>query len=161
MLEVSISIVAWISVVVIQALFHYFVFGARKERMIQQETEAVLEDSFSFTTSDSYSSIIETELDTAIISTPNTPTSAPFFSSSSSIIASSFKQSETAAAATTTTTASTTHQLTSAERAVYLKLSKSEEFENSNFYLMQTGSEMLKVRSFLFLFVSVCMYSVI
>jgi len=159
MLEVSISIVAWISVVVIQALFHYFVFGARKERMIQQETEAVLEDSFSFTTSDSYSSIIETELDTAIISTPNTPTSAPFFSSSSSIIASSFKQSETAAAATTT--ASTTHQLTSAERAVYLKLSKSEEFENSNFYLMQTGSEMLKVRSFLFLFVSVCMYSVI
>jgi hypothetical protein len=150
MLEVSISIVAWISVVVIQALFHYFVFGARKERMIQQETEAVLTESFSFTTSDSYSSIIETELDTGIISAPNTPTSAPYFPSSS-IIASSFKQSETA-----TTSTTTTHLLTSAERTVYLKLSKSEEFDNSNFYLMQTGSEMLKVRFYLCLYVYLC-----
>ena len=154
MLEVSISIVAWISVVVIQALFHYFVFGARKERLIQQETEAVLEENFSFTTSDSYSSIVETELDTEIISASNTPTSAPYFPSSS-IIASSFKQSETATRSTTTT-----HLLPSAERTFYLKLSKSEELDNSEFYMMQTGSEMLKVRFYLRVY-DVFMYSAI
>jgi len=131
MLEVSTSTVAWISVVIVQALIHYFVFGARRER-IQQETEAVmLEESFSFSTIDSS---MESELD--LISTPNTPTAAPFFSSISSLA----RQNGDI------TTASETIPFPSAEREFYIKLSEADTFENSPFYLMQTGTEMLKVR---------------
>mmetsp|Transcript_59871 Transcript_59871/g.66924 ORF Transcript_59871/g.66924 Transcript_59871/m.66924 type:complete len:140 (-) Transcript_59871:104-523(-) len=122
MLEVSISIVAWISVVVIQACVHYFVFGARKERMIQ-ETDAVLEESFSFTTNESS---MEIELDPAT-SVPNTPTSAPFAPSYSISTLSSIK-----------------NPLSSTESTVYLQRCNSTSYEESQIYLMQTGSEMLK-----------------
>jgi len=125
MLEVSISIIAWISVVVIQACFHYFVFGARKERMIQQETDAVLEESFSFNTNESS---MEIELDPAT-SAPNTPTSAPFPPSYS-----------------ISSLSSITKPLSSTESTVYLQRCNSTSYEESQIYLMQTGSEMLKVR---------------
>jgi len=123
MLEVSISIIAWISVVVIQACFHYFVFGARKERMIQQETDAVLEESFSFNTNESS---MEIELDPAT-SAPNTPTSAPFPPSYS-----------------ISSLSSITKPLSSTESTVYLQRCNSTSYEESQIYLMQTGSEMLK-----------------
>jgi len=121
-MEVSISIVAWISVVVIQACVHYFVFGARKERMIQ-ETDAVLEESFSFTTNESS---MEIELDQAT-SVPNTPTSSPFAPSYS-----------------ISTLSSIQNPLSSTESTVYLQQCNSTSYEESQIYLMQTGSEMLK-----------------
>ena len=76
MLDIPISIIAWIAVVLVQALVHYFVFGARRERINQDD--AKLEDSLSFNCEGS----MEAELDPT--SAPNTPTSAPSFSSLSS-----------------------------------------------------------------------------
>jgi hypothetical protein len=49
MIEVPLSIVAWVSVVVVQALIHFVVFGARRER-IQQDEDTVLEESLSLAT---------------------------------------------------------------------------------------------------------------
>jgi hypothetical protein len=46
MAEISLSIVAWISVVLIQAILHYVILGARRER-IQKEEDMVLEECLS------------------------------------------------------------------------------------------------------------------
>lgn len=134
MLEVSTPTVAWISVVLVQAIIHYFVFGARRER-IQQETEAVLlEESFSFCT---YEGSMESDYDLDLTSTPNTPTAAPSFSSISSL-------SSVACQNEDLTTASETISFPSTEREVYIKFRETDIDENSPFYLMQTGTEMLK-----------------
>ena len=133
MLEVSTPTVAWISVVIVQALIHYFVFGARRER-IQQETEAVLlEESLSFSTNEGS---MESELDLTNI--PNTPTAAPSFSSFSSLTSLARQNGDI-------NTAFEKIPFPSAEREFYIKLSEADRFENSPFYLMQTGTEMLKV----------------
>ena len=51
MIEVPLSIVAWVSVVVVQALIHFVVFAARRER-IQQDEDRVLEESLSLATNE-------------------------------------------------------------------------------------------------------------
>ena len=51
MLDIPLSIVAWISVVLVQAVVHYFVFGARRARM-QHEEDLVLEESLSLATNE-------------------------------------------------------------------------------------------------------------
>lgn len=52
MFDIPLSIVAWISVVLVQAVVHYVVFGARRAR-IQHEEDLVLEESLSLATNDS------------------------------------------------------------------------------------------------------------
>jgi hypothetical protein len=51
MMEIPLSTVAWISVVLVQAIVHYMVFGARRAR-IQQEEDMVLEESLSLATTE-------------------------------------------------------------------------------------------------------------
>ena len=51
MLDIPLSIVAWISVVLVQAVVHYFVFGARRARM-QHEEDLMLEESLSLATNE-------------------------------------------------------------------------------------------------------------
>jgi hypothetical protein len=51
MIEVPLSIVAWVSVVVVQAVIHFCVLAARRER-IQQDEDIVLEESLSLATNE-------------------------------------------------------------------------------------------------------------
>ena len=51
MIDIPLSIVAWISVVLVQAIVHYVVFGARRGRM-QQEEDMVLEECLSLSTAE-------------------------------------------------------------------------------------------------------------
>jgi Tfp pilus assembly protein FimV len=51
MIEIPLSIVAWVSVVVVQAVIHFVVFAARRER-IQQDEDIVLEESLSLATNE-------------------------------------------------------------------------------------------------------------
>ncbi|KAG7364597.1 hypothetical protein IV203_037799 [Nitzschia inconspicua] len=53
MIESPISIVAWLAVVIVQAVIHFVVFGARRERL-QKEEEALFE-TLSLSTSASFS----------------------------------------------------------------------------------------------------------
>ena len=67
MLELSSSTMAWISLVVVQAFIHYFMIGARRER-INKETEAmIIEESLSYS-----GESIESDMNY-----PNTPTGEP------------------------------------------------------------------------------------
>jgi len=76
MLEICTSTVAWISVVIIQAFLHFFVLGARRDR-IQKETEAaLLEDNLSFTSNE-----VSFGSDLDMMNIPETPTGDPSFSS--------------------------------------------------------------------------------
>ena len=57
MTEVPLSIVAWISVVLIQAVIHYFVLGTRrKNRMVSDAEDMLLEESLSLTDGTEYTS---------------------------------------------------------------------------------------------------------
>lgn len=60
-MELPISIVAWLTVVVVQAVIHFIVFGARRER-IQQEEEALFE-TLSLTTSESFTTAATMDAD--------------------------------------------------------------------------------------------------
>lgn len=125
MLEVCASTVAWISVVVVQALVHYFVFGARRERI----DEVLLEESLSSVGS------IESEFD--IINTPNTPTGDPSFSSISYVSLDPQDGNLTSKFETVPST-STRHE-------VSINLSETDIARKVPFYLMETGTEVLKV----------------
>jgi hypothetical protein len=134
MIEVPISIVAWVSVVLVQAIIHYVVFGARRER-IQQEEEAVLEESLSLSTNESF---MEAELEPSTAEHPPSDPSSPTLSSSP------------------TFTVEDVHVLTSSPRSAIIRhrssssssmLDETMIFEPSPFYLTQTGTEILKVRN--------------
>jgi len=127
MLEVCASTVAWISVVVVQALVHYFVFGARRERI----DEVLLEESLSLSAS---VGSIESEFD--IINTPNTPTGDPSFSSISYVSLDPQDGNLTSKFETVPST-STRHE-------VSINLSETDIARKAPFYLMQTGTEVLK-----------------
>jgi hypothetical protein len=51
MIEIPLSIFAWISVVLVQAVIHYLVLGSRRDR-IQHEADLVLEESLSLATNE-------------------------------------------------------------------------------------------------------------
>jgi hypothetical protein len=51
MIEIPLSIVAWISVVLVQAIVHYVILGGRRGR-IQEEEDMVLEECLSLSTTD-------------------------------------------------------------------------------------------------------------
>lgn len=131
MLEVSASTIAWLSVVIVQALLHYFVLGARRERM-HQEKEALLEESLSFSIGENF---IDSDLDS--ISIPGTPTAAPTLSSIS-YISSDRQDRDFITISRMIPSTSTKHQ-------ALAKLNVTEQARNASFYLTQTGSEMLKV----------------
>ena len=59
---------AWISLVVVQAFIHYFIIGARRERIAKEAEAKIIEESLSYS-GDS----IESDLNTI----PNTPTGEP------------------------------------------------------------------------------------
>jgi hypothetical protein len=53
MIEITLSIVAWVSVVLVQAIVHYVVLGSRRGRVsILHEEDLVLEESLSLATND-------------------------------------------------------------------------------------------------------------
>ena len=132
MFEVSTSTVAWISVVIVQFLIHYVIFGARRER-IHQETEAVLlEENLSFSTNDG-----SMESDFDLTSYPDTPTAAPSFASVPSLTSLIKEESVTAA--------SETESYLWTNRKFDVSFSETDKGENTPLYLMQTGNEMLKV----------------
>ena len=57
MTEVPLSIVAWISVVLIQAVIHYFVLGMRrKNKMVSDAEDMLMEESLSLTDGTEYTS---------------------------------------------------------------------------------------------------------
>eukprot|EP00535_Pseudo-nitzschia_heimii_P000171 CAMPEP_0197185902 /NCGR_PEP_ID=MMETSP1423-20130617/12896_1 /TAXON_ID=476441 /ORGANISM="Pseudo-nitzschia heimii, Strain UNC1101" /LENGTH=140 /DNA_ID=CAMNT_0042637079 /DNA_START=20 /DNA_END=442 /DNA_ORIENTATION=+ len=63
---------AWICVVVIQAFIHYFVLGARRDRIHEETEAAFLEDNLSYSSNDgSFGS------DSDMMYTPHTPTGDP------------------------------------------------------------------------------------
>jgi hypothetical protein len=122
MLEVYTSTVAWISVVVVQALMHYFVFGARRERIQKQVEAELLNESLSFSTSEG-----SIDLDTDIIDSPNALTRDPSFSyMSSDQIATEFE------------TVPTIHD-------VPINGTETYRTGKTPLYLTQTGTEILKV----------------
>eukprot|EP00339_Tiarina_fusa_P028380 CAMPEP_0117035880 /NCGR_PEP_ID=MMETSP0472-20121206/25460_1 /TAXON_ID=693140 ORGANISM="Tiarina fusus, Strain LIS" /NCGR_SAMPLE_ID=MMETSP0472 /ASSEMBLY_ACC=CAM_ASM_000603 /LENGTH=130 /DNA_ID=CAMNT_0004745491 /DNA_START=156 /DNA_END=548 /DNA_ORIENTATION=- len=51
MAEIPLSIVAWVSVVLLQAVIHYVILGARRGR-IQEEEDMVLEECLSLSTTE-------------------------------------------------------------------------------------------------------------
>lgn len=62
-MEISLSTIAWVSVVLVQALVHYLVFGARQERLQQEKEQAALvEESLSLATNESFVDAAENEL---------------------------------------------------------------------------------------------------
>jgi hypothetical protein len=128
MLEVYASTIAWISVVVVQALVHYFVFGARRERI----DEVLLEESLSLSTS---VGSIDSEFD--IINTPNTPTGDPSFSSISYVSLDRHDGNLTSKFEIVPST-STRHEAS-------INLNETDVARKVPFYLMQTGTEVLKV----------------
>jgi len=134
MLEISTSAVAWISVVVVQFLVHYIIFGIRRERIIQETDAVLLEESLSFSTNEG-----ATDSDCDLASAPNTPTNDPYFSSVSSLSSASLIEGNT-------TPSSSELALSdySSDRKVYIELSATDRVENTPFYLMQTGNEMLR-----------------
>lgn len=52
MIDVPLSIVAWCLVVAIQAVIHYVVLGARRERQIQKDEDLIIEESLSLATNE-------------------------------------------------------------------------------------------------------------
>mmetsp|Transcript_10539 Transcript_10539/g.24974 ORF Transcript_10539/g.24974 Transcript_10539/m.24974 type:complete len:149 (+) Transcript_10539:171-617(+) len=131
MLEVSSSTVAWISVVVVQFLIHYFILGARRERIRKEPEVVLLEENLSLSTNEG---IIESDLD--FTTTPDTPTAAPVSFPVSSLT--SPTKERNAPARYDENSSSLT------ERKIYIRLSDSDVDKNTPLYLMQTGNEMLK-----------------
>jgi hypothetical protein len=142
MIEVPISIVAWMSVVLVQALIHYVVFGVRRER-IQQEEEAVLEESFSLSTNDSF---VEAEQEPIISENASSDPSTPTPSVSPAFAIQNVQLSKTKSSPTSSIVP---HRISPRSSM----LNETMIFEPSPFYLSQTGTEMLKVcnRSICFL----------
>jgi hypothetical protein len=62
MIELPISIVAWLAVVIVQAVIHFIVFGARRERIQKEEEEAMFE-TLSLSTSESFSELDASQTD--------------------------------------------------------------------------------------------------
>lgn len=139
MIEVPISIVAWVSVVLVQALIHYVVFGARRERIQQEEEavleEAVLEESLSLSTNESF---MEVEPESGSVA--NKSSSPPTFArpSSPTFDIQSVHSSKT----TLSPVSSMIPHRCSASASM---LGETMTFEQSPFYLTQTGTELLKV----------------
>uniref|UniRef100_A0A7S4AWX5 Uncharacterized protein n=1 Tax=Pseudo-nitzschia australis TaxID=44445 RepID=A0A7S4AWX5_9STRA len=131
MLEVSTSTVAWISVVIVQFLIHYFIFGARRERIIQETETVLLEESLSFSTNEG-----SMDSDFDVTNIPDTPTSTPPFSPGSPL-SSLIKEGNVTAASETVSSFWT-------KRVFDIRLSDIDQVENTPLYLMQTGNEMLK-----------------
>jgi hypothetical protein len=125
---ISISMIAWISVVVVQALIHFVVFGVRRER-IQQEEEAALEETLSLTTSESFT---ENEFDQI---TETTASTRAVTSSSFGIHDIRFRSKEHSMSSTSPCRSSLTGTLDFQALIV----------EPSPHYLMQTGTELFKV----------------
>lgn len=129
MLEICASTVAWISLVVVQAFIHYFVIGARRER-IDNETEAmIMGESLSFS-GDS----VESD-----INTPNTPTGDPT-SFTISYFSSDRLNGKLIAKYEAVPSAYAMPQ-------VSIELSEIDIAKKTPFYLTQTGTEVLKVCS--------------
>ena len=132
MLEVSTSTVAWISVVIVQFLIHYFIFGARRERILQETETVLLEENLSFSTNEG-----SMDSDFDVTNIPDTPTSAPPFCPVSPLL-SLIKEGNVTAASETVSSFWT-------KRAFDIRLSEIDQGQNTPLYLMQTGNEMLKV----------------
>mmetsp|Transcript_2397 Transcript_2397/g.5732 ORF Transcript_2397/g.5732 Transcript_2397/m.5732 type:complete len:144 (-) Transcript_2397:535-966(-) len=126
MIEITASAAAWIGVVVVQALLHYFVLGARREarrERIRKETEAlIMEESLSYS---------EESVESDILA-PNTPTGEPCISTIS-YLSSDPQQGNLKA-------------IPSEPYSHHVSIELSETFvdRTTSFHLTQTGTEILK-----------------
>ena len=134
MLEVCTSTVAWISVVVIQALVHYFVLGARREKL-NKETEAVLEESLSFSTIEDSDECDVDRMDITDASSERPSLSSISYSSSDRYDG----NVNVNAKLKTVLSTSTEHQSSIYSDGITIP-------RKAPMYLMQTGTEMLEVR---------------
>jgi len=134
MIEVCTSTVAWISVVVIQALVHYFVLGARREKL-NKETEAVLEESLSFSTIED-----SDECDVDRVEFPDASSERPSISSISYSSSDRYDGNVNVnVKLKTVLSTSTEHQSSIYSDGITIP-------RKAPIYLMQTGTEMLEVR---------------
>jgi hypothetical protein len=141
MIEVPISIVAWVSVVMIQAIIHYVVFGARRDR-IQHEDETVFE-TLSLSTSDSC-----TELDIEPSSTAKALGSqvAVAVSFSSLLDLAEHEMSKGKMFGESSTSNKSLASLAPSRSSFSSTLDETVILESSQCYLMQTGKDILRVR---------------
>ena len=52
MIGISLEVVAWVSVVLVQAILHFVVLGARRERIQRDDEDIIIEESLSLATSE-------------------------------------------------------------------------------------------------------------
>ena len=52
MIGISLEVVAWVSVVLVQAILHFVVLGARRERIQRNDEDIIIEESLSLATSE-------------------------------------------------------------------------------------------------------------
>ena len=132
MLEVCTSTMAWISVVVIQAFIHYFVLGARRDRIHKEAEAAFLEDSLSYSSNDgSFGS------DSDMIHSPH---AQPRDMSFSSIMCISEDRQDRYRLKTSQKT-----PLKSIQHRIPIDSNERAKTSKTPLYLTQTGTEMLKV----------------
>ena len=182
MIEIPLSIVAWISVVLIQAMVHYVVFGARRQRIQQQESEeALMLETLSLSTNESFSDLNKDASCTELMLSSSSLTDHHHIvtSSSSSTLSSSRRSSIIAAAAaaavaaeddddddddddheyqeysnilrTSISTANALHSPASSRSTRSMDKEAFDLTEPSPFLLMQTGTDIIKVRALCFL----------
>lgn len=125
------------SVVLVQALIHYVVFGVRRER-IQQEEEAVLEESLSLSTNDSF---VEAELEPHTSESTSSDPSSPARSASPVF---AIQHNVHVLKTASSPNSSIAPHMISPRCSM---LGDAMVFEPSPLYLTQTGTEMLKVCS--------------
>lgn len=161
MIELPISIVAWLTVVIVQAVIHFIVFGARRERL-QKEEEAMFETlslstSESFTDFDAATSSVEQMTPRAYNGFENRMVAAAAVaaaaSSSSSLLDVEDEDEEddiiwldraTAAAAATDASDALNNSFSSS--AMLLEDDDDLIVQPSPYYLMQTGKDIFRVR---------------
>jgi hypothetical protein len=138
MIEIPLSMIAWISVVLIQAIVHYVVFGVRRER-IQQEEEALFE-TLSLSTSESFAEHEATDLSSSL----DHHLGVVDRSASPSRRSSSSFPHHDEYTILRTTAPDVLHSPTSSRST--LSFDKNLIIDPPSFSLMQTGSDIIKVR---------------
>mmetsp|Transcript_8134 Transcript_8134/g.12875 ORF Transcript_8134/g.12875 Transcript_8134/m.12875 type:complete len:146 (+) Transcript_8134:85-522(+) len=128
-MEIPLSIAAWVSVVLIQAIIHYVVFGVRRERIQEQQEEEAVFETVSLSTSESFT---EHELE------PSNIVENVVAAAAQGIGVNEAPKSSSVAPISVHSPASSSRKTLSSTRNETLVIEPSPHF------LMQTGNDLLK-----------------
>jgi hypothetical protein len=153
MIELPMSIVAWLAVVIVQAVIHFVVLGARRERL-QKEEEVVFE-TLSLSTSESFTDFDATTTSVADQPTPNSrfenqvAVAVAAAASSSSLLEMVNEEDEILLLDKTAAVNVSDPLINSPFSSAAILVDDNDVdliVEPSPYYLMQTGKDILRVR---------------